>query len=73
MMRAESATLSADLFLAIGSSLSVQPAAGFPLIAAQNGAKLVIINREETPLDRFADLVLNADIGETLSQLGSAN
>ena len=67
MMRAEAATLAADLFLAIGSSLSVQPAAGFPLIAAQNGAKLVIINREGTPLDQFAELVINADIGETLA------
>ncbi len=69
MMRAEAATLQCDLFLAIGSSLSVQPAAGFPLIAAQNGAKLVIINRDETPLDRYADLVLNEDIGDTLSAM----
>ena len=73
MMRAEAATLSADLFLAIGSSLSVQPAAGFPLIAAQNGAKLVIINREGTPLDQFAELVIKADIGETLAGIQIVN
>ena len=66
-------TMGADLFLAIGSSLSVQPAAGFPLIAAQNGAKLVIINREETPLDQFAELVINADIGETLAGIQIVN
>lgn len=69
MMRAEAATLSSDLFLAIGSSLSVQPAAGFPLIAAQNGARLVIINREETPLDQFADLTLSEDIGDVLAEI----
>ena len=66
MRRAEMASLSCDLFLAIGSSLAVQPAAGFPLIAAQNGAKLVIINRDETPFDRFADLVVREDIGDVL-------
>lgn len=66
MRRAEVASLSCDLFLAIGSSLAVQPAAGFPLIAAQNGAKLVIINRDETPLDPFADLLVREDIGEVL-------
>ncbi|MEM7425539.1 MAG: Sir2 family NAD-dependent protein deacetylase [Pseudomonadota bacterium] len=69
MMRAEAATLECDLFLSIGSSLSVQPAAGFPLVAAQNGAKLVIINRDDTPLDGYADVVLNTDIGDTLNEL----
>lgn len=66
MMRAEAATLDCDLFLAIGSSLVVHPAAGFPVIAKQNGARLVIINREETPLDAFADLVIRQDIGDVL-------
>lgn len=66
MRRAEVASLSCDLFLAIGSSLAVQPAASFPVIAAQNGAKLVIINREETPFDQFAALVVREDIGEIL-------
>ena len=66
MRRAEEATLACDLFLAIGSSLTVQPAAMFPLLAAQNGAKLVILNREATPLDEYADLVLNQEIGPTL-------
>ena len=66
MRRAEEATLACDLFLAIGSSLTVQPAAMFPLLAAQNGAKLIILNREATPLDEYADLVLNREIGATL-------
>jgi NAD-dependent deacetylase len=66
MRRAEEETLACDLFIAMGSSLVVYPAAGFPAIAKRNGARLVIINREETPLDRAADLVIHADIGKTL-------
>ena len=57
MERAEAETLGCDLFLAIGSSLVVYPAAGFPVLAKQNGARLVIINRESTNLDGLADLV----------------
>ena len=55
----------ADLFITIGSSLVVTPAANLPVIAKQSGAKLVIINRDPTPLDSMADLVINASIGET--------
>ncbi|MBV8459212.1 MAG: NAD-dependent deacylase [Acetobacteraceae bacterium] len=66
MRRAEQETLAADLFLAIGSSLVVYPAAGFPELARRNGARLVIINREPTPLDDVADLVLRGGIGEAL-------
>ena len=67
MQRAEQETLSCDLFMAIGSSLVVYPAAGFPALAKQNGARLVIINRDPTPLDQVADLVLHSEIGPTLS------
>lgn len=66
MERAEQATLEADLFVAIGSSLVVYPAAGFPLMAADMGASLVLINGEETELDSRADLVLRGKIGEIL-------
>ncbi|HVV62623.1 MAG TPA: Sir2 family NAD-dependent protein deacetylase [Pseudolabrys sp.] len=66
MQRAEELTLSCDLFLAIGSSLVVWPAAGFPLMAKRNGARLVIINREQTDFDEFADLVVRHDIGDVL-------
>lgn len=65
MQRAEEQTLACDLFIAIGSSLVVYPAAGFPILAKQNGARLVIINRDPTGQDRYADLVINAEIGAT--------
>ena len=68
MERAEAEALRCDLFLAIGSSLVVYPAAGFPVLAKQNGARLVIINREATQLDGLADLVLNCEIGQTLGE-----
>ena len=67
MRRAQQATEACDLFLSIGSSLVVYPAAGFPAFAKQNGASLVIINREPTDLDNLADMVLNMEIGPTLS------
>jgi NAD-dependent deacetylase len=67
MQRAHEATLACDLFLAIGSSLTVYPAAGFPALAKRNGAALVIVNRERTELDDLADLVVHAEIGPTLS------
>jgi NAD-dependent deacetylase len=66
MRRAEVETLACDLFLAMGSSLVVYPAAGFPRLAKQAGARLVIVNREPTDLDSLADLVLHRAIGETL-------
>ncbi len=66
MRRAHSETLAADLFLVAGSSLVVYPAAGFPELAKTNGAALVIVNREPTPLDGIADLALHRTIGETL-------
>jgi NAD-dependent deacetylase len=67
MRRAEELTLECDLFLAIGSSLVVWPAAGFPLLAKRNGARLAIINREATEFDDIADLVVRYDIGTVLS------
>ncbi len=66
MRQAEMETMAADLFLAIGSSLVVWPAAGFPLRAKRNGARLVILNREPTDLDEIADLVIRDDIGDVL-------
>jgi NAD-dependent deacetylase len=69
MQRAQDLTLSCDLFLAIGSSLVVWPAAGFPLLAKRNGARLVIVNREPTEFDDIADLVVHEDIGTVLEPL----
>lgn len=59
----------ADLFIAIGTSLVVNPAAGLPLHAKHNDAKFAILNRDPTELDRFADCVVNAEIGEILGKL----
>lgn len=67
MRRAAELSQHCDLFIAIGSSLVVWPAAGFPLMAKHAGAKLVIINNEATEQDQHADLVIHHDIGETLS------
>jgi NAD-dependent deacetylase len=66
MRRAREETLAADLFLVLGSSLVVQPAASFPEMAKRNGARLVIVNRQETPLDGIADLVIRHGIAEAL-------
>jgi NAD-dependent deacetylase len=67
MRRAEELTLSCDLFLAIGSSLVVWPAAGFPLMAKRNGARLAILNRDPTEFDDIADLVIREDIGNVFA------
>ncbi len=69
MQRSFQLARDADLCFAIGSSLVVEPAASIPRIAKQHGAKLVIINRDPTPLDDLADLVVNRGIGETLSEV----
>jgi NAD-dependent deacetylase len=69
MRRAEELTLACDLFLVVGSSLVVWPAAGFPLQAKRNGARLAIINREATEFDTIADLVIRDDIGAVLAPL----
>ena len=67
MQIASDATQSCDTFMVIGSSLTVHPAAGFPELAHQLGAKLIILNRDPTPLDGIADLVVHEEIGQALS------
>lgn len=67
--QAHELSLGSDFFLVVGSSLVVYPAAGFPQIAKQAGAKLVIVNREPTELDHLADAVISADAGPTLQTL----
>lgn len=69
MRRAQAVSLNCDLFIAVGSSLVVYPAASFPAVAKQNGSRLVILNREPTDLDYMADLVLNLEIGPTLGEV----
>lgn len=63
----------AELFIVLGSSLTVTPANQFPLVAKQNGAKLVIINMEPTDFDFYADEVIHErKIGEVLEELDRA-
>jgi len=69
LRRANEASEQADLFLVIGSSLQVQPAAKLPIIAKQAGAKLAIVNREATPLDHLADITMHRPIGTVFSTL----
>jgi NAD-dependent deacetylase len=73
MTRAEEETLACDLFIVLGSSLVVFPAAGFPLLAKRNGAALAIVNREPTEMDPYADLVLHDEIGPALSEIVPAD
>lgn len=69
MQRAQEASLACDLFLVLGSSLVVYPAAGFPIMAKRNGARLAIVNREPTEQDMLADLVLHDEIGPVMSEI----
>ena len=69
MQRAQLESLKADLFIVVGSSLVVYPAASLPLVAKENGAKLIIINNEKTDFDNLADLVINDSITKTFEEL----
>lgn len=62
----------ADLFLAFGSSLVVTPAAELPSVSKRSGARLVIVNREPTPLDGMADLVIRHGIGAIVEKILAA-
>lgn len=62
----------ADVFLAVGSSLTVEPAASLPRVATQEGATLVVVNFQETPLSGQADYTLRADVTEVLPAVAQA-
>ncbi len=66
---AELAARSCDVFVTVGSSLVVYPAAALPVAAKRSGAKLIIVNRDPTPLDQAADAVLRGEIGQVLPAL----
>ena len=68
MQMAQRKTLGCDLFIAIGTSLVVYPAAGFPKLAKEIGANLIIINNEPTDFDPIADLVIHEQIGKVFSE-----
>jgi NAD-dependent deacetylase len=72
MRRASEETLACDLFIVLGSSLSVFPAADFPVRAKQNGAALVIVNRDPTEMDELADVVIHAGIGDTMTAVAGS-
>ncbi len=65
----ELAAQSCDVFLVVGSSLVVYPAAALPMVAKRAGARLILVNRTETPLDELADLVIHDEIGTALPAL----
>jgi len=67
MQMAQRKTLGCDLFITIGTSLVVYPAAGFPKLAKEIGANLIIINNEPTDFDHIADLVIHEQIGRVFS------
>ena len=72
MARARAETLACDLFLVLGSSLAVYPAAGFPRLARESGVPLAIVNRDPTPQDRLASLVLHDEIGPVMPAVAAA-
>ena len=69
MTTAQRVSIKSDLFICLGSSLAVFPAADLPLLAKETGAKLVIINNEPTQMDHLSDIVINRDISKTLSEI----
>ena len=73
MRKAQIVSERCDLMIATGSTLIVYPAAGFPEYAKQLGSKLAILNREPTPLDDIADVVMHGEIGPTLSYIVGLN
>ncbi len=72
LARCQEAAVKSDVFLVAGSSLVVYPAAALPEIAADTGARLVIVNLEETPLDHKADAVLRGKTGDVLPRIVKA-
>lgn len=72
LLEAWRAAEACDTFLVVGSSLVVYPAAQIPVRAKENGAILVIVNIDDTPLDRMADLVIHKSASEVLSPFHKA-
>ena len=70
MRLAQEWTERAAVFMVMGSSLQVHPAAAFPVLAKRSGAVVAIINRESTPLDEYADFVYQGAIGEFCARFG---
>ena len=73
MVIAQSKSINCDLFVCIGTSLAVFPAADLPVLAKETGSKLVIINNEPTQMDHIADLVINRDISQVFTEISMEN
>ena len=73
MQRSQQLVNDCDLIIVLGSSLTVYPAASFPEYAKRQGANLAIVNREETPLDSLADVVVREQIGSTMAMVAGLN
>jgi NAD-dependent deacetylase len=69
MREADRWSRASDLFVVLGSSLVVHPAAQLPMVAKSAGARLAIVNREPTPLDPLADLIWRGEIADALAPL----
>ena len=69
MRRAQELSEGAEIFIVVGSSLQVQPAASFPVIAKRHGALLGIVNRDPTPIDSIADYIYHGEIGNFFEEL----
>ena len=69
MITAQRVSIQSDLFICLGSSLAVFPAADLPLLAKETGSNLIIVNNEPTQMDHLSDLVINRDISEVLSEI----
>ncbi len=69
MLKAEHASKNCDVFIVIGSSLVVYPAASMPVVAKRSGASLIIVNREPTDLDSFADYIIRGSAGEAMDAI----
>lgn len=69
LLRAQSVSQDSDAFLVVGSSLTVHPAASLPAQAVQTGADLIIVNRDPTPLDDRAEVVIQGDAGKVLPEI----
>ena len=72
LARAQQAAEACDVFVAVGTSLGVYPAAGLPEIALSRGARLIVLNGQETPFDAYADALSHEPLGRILPALAAA-
>ena len=69
LQKAEKASINCQFFIVLGSSLKVSPANNFVRIAKNNGAKIIILNKDPTPMDGYADIVINECLENIYEQI----